>query len=71
MKVKDSIMSERVAEELFKLGDTNAKIARKLRCSKSSVSNWICGDRIPTAYNLKSLHYAGCDVIYILTGERE
>lgn len=63
-------MSERVAEELFKLGDCNAEIARKLRCSKSAVSDWVTGRNIPTAYYLKSLHYAGCDVIYILTGER-
>lgn len=64
-------MSERVAEEIFKLGGTNAELARKLRCSKSSISAWICGDCIPNAYALKKLHYAGCDVIYILTGERE
>lgn len=64
-------MSERVAEEIFKLGATNAEIARKLGCSKSSISGWIIGTSVPNAYFLKKLHYAGCDVIYILTGERE
>lgn len=64
-------MTERVAEEIFKLGGTNAEIARKLRCSKSSISDWITGKNIPNAYALKKLHYAGCDVIYILTGKRE
>lgn len=70
MKRKDSIMSERVAEEIYKLGDTNREVADKIGCDDSRVSDWLAGRSIPSAYHLKGMYEAGCDVIYILTGRR-
>lgn len=70
MKCKDYIMRDRVAEEIYKLGDTNRAAARKIGCDPHAVSDWLAGKSTPSAYNLKRMHYAGCDIIYILTGER-
>lgn len=70
MKLKDPTMHKRVAEEFFKLADTNRGVADKLGCEPDMVSHWICGKYIPSAYYLAAMHRVGCDVIYILTGER-
>lgn len=70
MKFKDFSMHERVAEEIYKLGDSNAEAARKIGCGRHIISDWLSGRNIPSAYYLKALHEAGCDVMYILTGKR-
>lgn len=70
MKRKDPIMCERVAEEIYKLGDTNRAAARKIGCDPHVVSDWLAGNSIPCAYHLKGMYEAGLDVIYILTGKR-
>lgn len=70
MKLKDPIMVERVAEEIYKLGDSNTEVARKIGCSRRQITDWLSGRCIPSAYHLKGMHEAGLDVIYILTGKR-
>lgn len=70
MKRKDFTMHERVAEEIYKLGDSNKAAAQRLGCNRKMISRWVSGRDIPSAYYLKSMHEAGCDIIYILTGKR-
>lgn len=70
MKHKDLTMCGRVAEEIYKLGDTNRGAARKIGCDHHAISDWLSGRAVPSAYYLKAMHEAGMDVIYILTGER-
>ena len=70
MKYKDSIMSDRLAEEIYKLGVTNTEAGRKIGCSHNMISNWLSGRTLPSAYYLKAMYEAGMDVIYILTGRR-
>lgn len=70
MKLKDSTMHERVAEEIYKLGSSNKEAARKIGCGRKMITEWISGRNIPSAFYLKALHEAGCDVLYILTGKR-
>lgn len=70
MKRKDPTMSERVAEEIYKLGGTNRDAARKIGCDHHAISDWLSGRSIPSAYYLKAMYEAGLDVIYILTGRR-
>ena len=71
MKLKDLSMCDRLAEEIYKTGETtNRGIARKIGCSHKIVSDWLAGRYLPTAYHLKSMYEAGLDVIYILTGKR-
>ena len=70
MKRKDPIMSERLAEELYKQPGTNKQIAQRIGCDPSNISDWENGRYMPTAYTLKGMYEAGIDVIYILTGRR-
>ena len=70
MKLKDFSMHERVAEEIYKLGDSNKSAALRIGCDRKIISDWIAGRSIPSAFYLKALHEAGCDIIYILTGKR-
>jgi transcriptional regulator with XRE-family HTH domain len=70
MKRKDISMCERVAEEIYKLGDTNRGAARKIGCDHHRISGWLSGRSTPSAYHLKGMYEAGLDVIYILTGKR-
>lgn len=70
MKRKDSIMVERLCEELYTLPGTNRAIARKIGCCPRAISDWTAGNCIPSAYHLKGMYEAGLDVIYILTGQR-
>lgn len=70
MKLKDSIMVERLCEELYSLPGSNREIAKKIGCSPRIISDWTAGRCIPSAYHLKGMYEAGVDVIYILTGKR-
>jgi hypothetical protein len=63
-------MSERVAEEIFNLGDSNTGAANKIGCDRHLISDWINGRAIPSAYYLKAMYEAGLDIVYILTGKR-
>lgn len=64
----DYDISERVIEELLKLGDTPTKIAARVKCAPQLISHYLNGG-IPGTIYMKRLYEAGCDVIYILTGE--
>lgn len=64
------LMAQRVSEEIFKLGDTQAEVARKLGCSVGLVRKWANGESIPSTAYLPLLHDIGADVMYILTGKR-
>ena len=70
MRKHDSAMHERLCEEIYKLGETNKIAAEKLGCNPDLVGMWLNREYMPSPYYLKNFHYAGCDVIYILTGER-
>ena len=70
MKRKDFTMYERVAEEIYKLGVSNKAAALKIGCNRKMVTEWLAGRAIPSAFHLKGMHEAGCDVLYILTGKR-
>ena len=64
-----SEMKRRLVEEVAKCGSTSS-IANKFDCPEVSVWRWKKGKQLPDAYNLALLYGLGCDVIYILTGER-
>ena len=70
MATIDLEMSNRLREEIYKLGDTFVEAAKKIGCTNKLVSNWVSNNTIPKAYYLQRLHYAGADVMYILVGER-
>ena len=71
MATIDVEMSNRLREEIYKLGDTFAEAARKIGCSNKLLSNWVSNNIIPKAYYFQKLHHAGADIVYILTGERK
>ena len=60
----------RLAEEIYKLDISNVELAKRLNCNPTNVRNWLSGANLPYAYYLAGFHRVGCDVIYILTGER-
>lgn len=66
----DAEMTNRLSEEFRRLNCTKAEIARKLGTSPVVVYNWLSGHHLPQAFFLAGLYRLGCDVIYILTGER-
>ena len=68
-KRKDTIMNERLIEELYKLDGSHQDIARKIGCNRKTVRTWIYNGYVPSAYHLKGMYEAGLDVIYILTGK--
>jgi hypothetical protein len=70
MRKCDPDMLERLHEEIYKLGSSNKIAADKLNCDPELVGEWLRHNYMPSAYYLRNFHYAGCDVIYILTGER-
>lgn len=63
-------VSERLAEELHKLGMSQRKLGELFGCCQHLIYAYYKGRSIPGAYYLTLMHYAGCDIIYILTGER-
>lgn len=67
---KDAVITKRVAEELFRLPGTNREIARKIGCHPDTIVAWETGRITPNAHSLAAMHRVGCDVMYILTGER-
>lgn len=63
-------VSERLREELGKLGLRQSELAEKFGCNRRVISGYFKGVNIPNAYYLSVIHRCGCDIIYILTGER-
>lgn len=64
----DYDISERLIEELYRLGDSPKEIAARTGCSYNLVWNYLDGS-IPSVVMMKRLHKAGCDILYIITGE--
>ena len=63
-------ITDRVIEEITKLGTTNREIATKLGVTHQAVRFWINGLSVPKPQNLAQFHAAGLDVFYIITGKR-
>lgn len=70
MRRVDPEMHSRLAEELWKLGNTHKEIAEKIGCHQCTIYSWLTDSYIPSAYHFANFHKAGMDIIYILTGER-
>lgn len=69
MRVRNHDIDVRTAEEVAKLGRTPDEIAERIGCRTPSVRSWLTGTFTPSAQSLRQLHFAGCDVLYILTGK--
>ena len=71
----DGSMGIRAAEELYREADRRkCKIGGLLRHYGITVyifNLWKAGGATPGGYYLARMHEAGCDVIYILTGQRK
>ena len=60
----------RLVEELNVLGEDPNDVAYALGCPRSQVKDWIKGKYLPSFYYLMLMARFGCNVQYILTGER-
>lgn len=63
-------VSRRLVEEIRGLGLSYRKLAALFGCEETLIHRYLTGRSIPNHYYLTVLHYAGCDIIYILTGDR-
>lgn len=70
MRKGDPDISNRLREELWKLGGTYAEMAEKIGCHQNTIGQWVNKDYIPSAHHFAHFHRVGMDIIYILTGER-
>ena len=70
MRKRDPDMYNRLREEIYKLGDSNKIAAQKLGVEAGLIYEWLNYGYMPSVYYFKNFYYAGCDIIYILTGER-
>jgi len=61
---------ERLKEERLRLGLTQDELAAQVGVSKRSYCAYESGDTSPSAKLLAALVGMGCDVAYLLTGER-
>lgn len=59
----------RMHEEVCRLFKTQADATRRLRCHRHTIAAWSVGG-CPDVHYLTRLHYAGGDVLYVLTGRR-
>lgn len=60
----------RAAEEVRRIFPTVAEATRRMGVGRKIVYSWGQGGNVPGGFYLAKLHYAGADVIYILTGQR-
>lgn len=60
----------RVTEELLKLSDSPAELARILRIDAESARRWLAGESLPSLGGLEIMYNAGVDIMYIVTGIR-
>lgn len=65
----DIKIGQRAFEEIQRLFPTVIIASSRSGCSKQAIYAWRDGNT-PDGLNLARLHYAGADVIYILTGKR-
>lgn len=63
-------ITERVIEELQSLGASYREISNFVGVSHTTIKNYGTGRSTPGADTLAKLHYAGVDILYILTGHR-
>lgn len=70
MRKTDPKMHDRLCEELWNLGNTQAEMAAKIGCNPATIYQWLTNGYTPSAYHFANFHRAGMDIIYILTGER-
>lgn len=61
---------DRVTEELRKISDSPAELARILRIDSESARRWLCGESLPSLGGLEIMYRAGLDIMYIVTGIR-
>lgn len=62
-------IGQRMYEECLRLFPSNTKAAISLGCDRVSLKVWRNGGA-PSAIFLSRLHFAGGDVLYVLTGRR-
>lgn len=60
----------RIIEELYQFGNTQTAIAENLGFTRQAIWRWMNGKAVPDIESLVKLHNAGCDIVYIVTGER-
>ena len=70
MRPNDTNIRDRTIEELSLLGETPLEISKIIGCPTNLVQYWLDGVYTPSAFYLQRFHKIGCDVLYILTGER-
>lgn len=63
-------MRNRTVEELNKLGKSPYELAKLLGCPTCLVNYWMNKEGVPSHHYLNKLHNLGCDILYIITGER-
>ena len=69
--IPDIEIGRRAAEECDRIFPTRRAAAKALGADRKLVTNWASSiSASPSAHMLAKLHYAGADVMYILTGRR-
>lgn len=71
MRKTEVNMRNRTVEELNKLNKSPYEIAKLLGCPTSLVNYWMGREGVPSHYYLEKLHHLGCDILYIIVGERQ
>lgn len=62
-------IGQRAAAEALRIYKSPADVSSRLHIGRTTLYDWKRG-KAPGALHLEKLHYAGADVIYILTGKR-
>ena len=65
----DIEMGHRMIKELLRIYGSKSKIVRNFGCAHLTLYGWEMGNTPGGAF-LAKLHYAGGDVIWVLTGRR-
>lgn len=60
----------RVMEELHRISDSPAELARILRIDAESARRWLTGESLPSLGGLEIMYRAGIDIFYVVTGVR-
>ena len=65
----DIEIGKRAAEEVDRVFKSYAEAAKAICCERKAIFSWVHGTT-PSGIMLARMHYCGCDVMYILTGNR-
>lgn len=68
-KKHDPGIGQRTYLEIYRVFKNQVEAGDKMGIERSLFAKWSKGNA-PNAYNLQQLAKCGCDVVYILTGER-